>query len=329
MLNFIKNLFNKKEPEFSWAKVDQPAVLDNAISFDEIVATANPVNWKQLDPNIYNYPVRNQGSSGSCVAATFALICSIMYFLRTGTWIDFSFMFIYTQRSNKPDEGMFGSDVWTKGIIPDDLMPSDNKTEKQMNEAKIYPWLNELAKTFQMGTPIIIPVRDIDKIASVIQTTGKPIQIFVQFGTGEWNKVPKILSDKVPYGHSVTVLDFGMYEGEKSLLIQDSWGKDLSTINGKRIIKDSFYSKRNCFAQYFMNFRFDIQDVKPKYDGSIKSLQDCLKYEGCFPSNIESTGTFGSLTKESVIKFQVKYKLYPTLGNVGPLTKKKLSELFN
>jgi len=331
MFNFIKDLF-KPKPKYQelGALIYNDRDTENLYKFDEIVATANKVNWnKQLNPERFNFPVRNQNGSGSCVGATRALIWSIMYFQRTGIWVDFSFKWVYGQRSNKPAEGMFAQDVLSVGMIPDDLMPSDNLSEAQMNDIKLLPWLPEIAKVFEMGVPITVPVKDIDKIASIIETTGKPLQIFVRFGPGEWGKVPKILGNNMPYGHSITVLpEYGLYESEKALLIQDSWGKDLNTINGKRIIKESFFKQRNVFAQYWMNFKFDGMNTKPKYDGSVTSLQDCLTYDGVFPSNVTARGYFGQVTVEAVKKFQAKYGILVT-GSVGRVTTAKLNELFS
>lgn len=321
------NFFKKKEKvPYLGVVLETKAELASRPHFEEIVASANPVNWKVLDPNLFKYPIRNQDGSSSCVAATRALVWSIMYFKKSGDWVDFSFAWPYAHRSNKPSGGMNAVDALEKGMIPDALMPSDNRSEDTLNNYLIRPWLYDTAKDFLMGTPIVLPEKDIEIVASVIETTGKPVQLFFVFGNGEWTKAPKVVATTTPYCHSVTAIDYGMYDGEKALLIQDSWGNDLNTINGKRIVKESFYTKRNIFAQYFIKFKFEQTD-KPIYDGSIKSLQDCLKFEQVFPSNVTSTGTFGPVTKQAVIDFQKKYGLDP-VGVVGPLTTKKLKELY-
>ena len=59
----------------------------------------------------------------------------------------------------------------------------------------------------------------------------------------------------------------------------------------------------------------------------IKILQDCLKYLGCFPKDIESTGNFYSVTFKAVKLFQSRYGI-PNTGFVGILTRAKLNELF-
>ena len=68
---------------------------------------------------------------------------------------------------------------------------------------------------------------------------------------------------------------------------------------------------------------------KPSYDESVKSLQDCLKHYGTFPSNVDSTGYMGNITWKAVRDFQVKEGLHPTgVNNVGVKTKARLHQLY-
>lgn len=68
---------------------------------------------------------------------------------------------------------------------------------------------------------------------------------------------------------------------------------------------------------------------KPSYNGSIISLQKCLLYEGLFPVTVRFTENFGPITQKAVREFQVKHNLHPTgVSNVGPLTQRKLKQLY-
>ena len=62
------------------------------------------------------------------------------------------------------------------------------------------------------------------------------------------------------------------------------------------------------------------------------ALQDCLKYEGVFPSNADSTGLFGAITKKAVQDFQLKYAITTVgstgYGRVGPKTRAQLNLLY-
>jgi hypothetical protein len=99
IIKFILGLF-KSKPDFIHGVVENdPILLSRQPQFEEMVAKARPVDWKPLDVSkLPDYPVRNQNGASACVAFTIALICSILYFLRTGVWINFSAAWIYSRR---------------------------------------------------------------------------------------------------------------------------------------------------------------------------------------------------------------------------------------
>ncbi len=109
--------------------------------------------------------------------------------------------------------------------------------------------------------------------------------------------------------------------------------------DGQRIITEDFHSKRNFFAAYPINFKFEeLCMPKPSYtfnkdlsygmnNNDVKMLQCCLKFEGLFPVNTECTGSFYGLTLSAVKQFQAKYGI-PQTGYVGQITRAKLNELF-
>lgn len=350
MFELLKKLFVRKtktvEPTSSvqllGAVMQDEATLAQLPHFDEIVASARPVDWKPLDvQKLPDYPISDQDGSGSCVAQTMALIASILYFKISNTWVKFSPKWFYRQRTNK-GQGMWYTDasglMANVGALPDVFMPSEKLNEEQMNTGEITAILKDVARNFKIDKDLVLlPAGDIETVASTMQTTGKPLMLWWKFGPGEWDKVPHIVGTATPYVHSTTGLapakegemTFGLYEGEKAIVMQDSWGQNLGTINGKRIIKESFFKTRNILAAYPIKFRFEGGTInKPRYDGTVTSLQDCLKYDGDFPTNVDSTGVYGSVTTAAVRKFQTKYGIEP-LGIVGPKTKAKLSELFS
>lgn len=146
--------------------------------------------------------------------------------------------------------------------------------------------------------------------------------------------------------HSVAVVDFFLYpiDGvlKKCLLIEDS--AHFGNIT-RRVITEDFFKARNWFNRYAMNYKFYDQtqpsptpvpvDPKPIYtfstalefipldsNGNISdlaknaaqekdviALQNILKYEGCMPINVGSTGYYGAITAKAVLKFQVKYSV--------------------
>lgn len=67
---------------------------------------------------------------------------------------------------------------------------------------------------------------------------------------------------------------------------------------------------------------------EPSFDGSIISLQKCLKAEGLFPDGVEFFENYGPITKKGVIAFQKRYGIWPAVGFFGPVTKARLRILY-
>lgn len=197
--------------------------------FSEMVAEANPVNWKTLDiTKTPKYMVYSQNGSGSCVAFSVCLIATILYKLRRGMDICFSASYIYQQRTNQ-GSGMIGTEAFkiaSKGMLLNELMPSFDLTETAINSVPKYPEYDIVAQGFAFEDRLVqLPIKDIDTIASVLQTTGKPINVWFEFNNAEWTSEPKILTNNIQARHSVVAVDYGMWNGKKAIVIQDSWGK--------------------------------------------------------------------------------------------------------
>lgn len=336
-------------------------------SFRETVAKANAVNWIEKQISEWRkFPIYDQDGSGSCVAQTMRKLLTILYWLKYGVIVDFSASDIYGRRANKPGTGMSGIDVFKiaqEGVTLNLFAPSDGMNDAQMDAVKIEKFMREVGDVFKIGNYLMLPVGDVETIASVIQTTGKGVMIWTFWNYDEYNEAPQIihpeLTPSVAQGiHSVAAVDFTLYQGEKALVIDDSWNKTFG-FNGQRVIRESFLKKRNFFAAYPMNFAFEGLDGKPvhKFEKDLKfipldssgeisnvtlneyqkadviALQDILKYEKFMASNIQSTGYFGSITAEAVYKYQTAHgvasqaELDSLKGRVvGPATRTSLNK---
>ena len=362
-----------EEPQFqSGALLDtrtEEAKLSD-YKFEELVVSINPVNWIEKVQGAWRrFPIFNQDGSSSCVAQTLAKLLGILYYLKNQLYVHFSATHIYQRRANKPSSGMMGVDalsIGKEGVTLEELVPSQNMNDSQMDNTQIPQYKKDVGSVFKIGNYVILPVKDIDTIASVIQTTEKGVMVWFYFQSDEWTDVPEIKNPNLDLyaastgRHSVTAVDFTMYAGEKALIIEDSWGK-FAGLQGQRVIRESFFKARNFFAAYPITFKFEDQTVpppvppqpvppvnpKPKYnftkvltfgttDPDVKALQDILKYEGTFPKNVNSTGYYGSVTAKGVFDFQVKHQVAP-LGElqslkghrVGSKTLAKLNQLYN
>jgi hypothetical protein len=355
--NFLEKIF--KKPKGTGALLDERPEEEKIkdYKFEEIVSQANPVDWREKPQNEWRkFPIFNQNGSGSCVAQTLAKLLGIMYWLKNGNYVHFSATHIYQRRINKPSSGMSGVDaldIARKGVTLEVLAPSQNMTDEQMDAMPIENYKQEVGQIFRIGNYVILPIKDIETVASVIQTTGKGVMVWFYFKFDEWTNEPEIkypdldLRGAGTARHSVTAVDYTIWKGKKALIIEDSWGLNYG-YNGQRIITEDFYKARNFFAAYPINFQFEEGEItKPKYNftkdlkfgetsDDIKALQNILKYEGLFPLNAESTGYYGSITAKGVLNFQKKYQIasdaeLDALGGriVGPKTRSKLNELYS
>ncbi len=330
----FKNFRSSIPKDFTGAILPTPdQIAEMPKLMGELVASANPVTWKPLDINkIPRYPTYSQNGSSSCVAMSISLIASILYYKRTNIQIMFSPSWVYKQRVNKPDGGMVGTDAFSiasKGMLPEILMPSQDLTEGQINSVPIYPWYQKVAEVFALeDQPVNLPIKDIETVASVMQTTGKPVNVWYDFLRTEWTSIPFISGIfGLLLRHSVVAIDYGIYEGSKALAIQESWGVGATQFGSIRIIKEGFHNARNIFAMYPRRFRFETTEDKPKYDGTIISFQRCMKAIALFPDDVPFVENWGPLSSSACKKFQEKYGIQQT-GLIGPQTNAKLMELF-
>lgn len=350
---------NNNEQFFSGALIDTrgDAEKENDYQFGEIVAATNPVNWvEKLQSAWRRFPIFNQDGSGSCVAQTLAKLLGILYWLKNQLYVHFSATHIYQRRANRPSGGMAGVDAFDiarKGATLEELVPSQNMTDPQMDGIEIPQYKQDVGSVFKIGNYVSLPIKDIDTIASVIQTTDKGVMVWFYFEHREWTDVPQVLNPNLDLRaastsrHSVTAVDFTLYQGKRALIIEDSWGPGYG-MGGQRIITEDFFRVRNWFAAYPINFAFEDQTqpqpqpspgpVKPKYTfvkslefiswdsaknqpanivlhenqkDDVVALQNILRYEGRFPANVSSTGYYGSITARAVDNFQRAHQVAP------------------
>jgi len=329
MIEFIKRLFTKKPPiRFMGVLGEQND--ENVYDFEEVVARASNPIWIEKKPTEWRtFLSQWQYSSSSCVAFTIAKIAQILYYLKTGRKIKFSPGWIYRKRNPKV-EGMWidnAVSIAGGGLPTEELYPSENLTEIQINSLPDLAYADGVAKEFALSVNWVKVPLDFDTVASTIQATQKGIMLWFDFGNQEWfgKGIPVIRGSKLIYRHSVCAVDAVVYKGQRYIVIEDSAETD-TEFGHRKLISEDFFS-RCMLARYPLNFKFDAKVDKPRYDGSVTSLQDCLKFEGVFPTNTDSTGRIGNITIQAIKDFQKKYNIQQT-GTVGPITKEKLLELY-
>lgn len=316
----------------------------------EILASAAQVQWTEKPQNTWRkFPIFDQNGSGSCVAQTQAKELGIMRYLTDGVYVHFSATDGYQRRVNKPSPGMQADDarrIAKEGMTLEALSPSQGMTDAQMDGAIVEPYKRQVGAVFSVPNYLSLPNGDINAVASTIQATGKGVMIFVYFKYDEWTNKPVIIHSDLAVGdadalrHAIPVVDFTLQLNEKCVIIEDSWGPG-AAMGGQRVLTESFFKKRSYYSGYLLNFKFqEGGPQKPHHffaddmqlgdtNAEVKALQDCLRYEGTFPANADSTGYFGPITQKAVQSFQLKYGIAGAgglgYGRVGPKTRAVLN----
>lgn len=306
--------------------------------FDEIVAKANPVDWKEKRASEWrSFPVQNQNGSGSCVAQTARKLLRVLIWLKTGRDLDFSASHIYQRRVNKPAGGMGGVDVFEimkQGVTLNAMMPSDDMSDEEMDGVPTTYFDEKIGEVFKIDNYVQPTPGDFETVASIIQTTGKAVMVWFYFTSAEWSRtIPKIINANLTTyeadasRHSVPAVDFGLKNGKKYIKVEDSAHFAGLT---EHFIDEEFFAKRNFFIGYPINFKYSVKETftvlpitKTLKFGmrsiEVVNLQKMLQERGYFPDNSQTTGYFGAVTLKAVKDFQ-KAQGLTVDGIVGPNT---------
>ncbi len=279
--------------------------------------------WIEHDHKILrSFELQNQDGSSSCVAQATAKILAIHEVQEGKEYKRLCPKFIYTRRQNYPSGGMYLpgalSIACKNGACEEVIQPCDFKGESFMNQKTEPVTALQNADKFK-GKYYFQITGGIDKIAEVIEQ-GYGVLLGFHFDRDEWTDVPFINpSAENKIGHGVAAVDYGLYNGQKALVIEDSW--DTQTGRGKvRIITEEFLNKKCFYAGYVTslpNYTF----TKVLRFGSkgidVRKLQEKLW--------LHIDGVFGNKTLAAVKKFQSAHGLYPD-GIVGRLTNIELNK---
>lgn len=319
---------------------DEAKAKDFQYSNSELAGASTP-QWKTKTPDQWNnYPSRNQISSSSCVAQAFS---KALFTLGHDV---VSAHPVYRSRKNFNEKGMWlydGADILKKlGTVPESVSPSQNLGEFEMNRD-----INAEVRKVLQSNPIKIGGyayvdRNIEDIASAIEEHKHCV---LTFGASnpEWTDIPEIKGQPEWY-HAVCAIDYTIYDGQKYIVIEDSWGDNVGRFGDRRLISADFITKRCTGAMVVLPY---VKENKKAYTftrtlrlGSkgveVQELQKALKELGFFPQT-NTTQVFGKITEAAVKRFQEKYRdeilvpagLKQPTGIFGPATIKKLNQLMN
>lgn len=330
MFNFIKALFQQNH--YTGLIPDPRKESDKALDYlhEEIAGDVAPV-YKQGLLNLNQYPDENQNYTSSCVAHGCTLAS-------TKGSPRLSKMFLYRNRANFPNEGMWlqnaGDILKNSGSCLYETLPNVN-TEILANNIAISDAAKQEAANNKVTSYVQIADPTIDKIASVINQ-GKPVAIIIYASFKEWSKAYPSLEDNPPMAiapirHCIGVVDAFIDNGIKFLKIQDSaW---FGGINVRYLSED--FIKARCYGAIYFTTLLPAPSPKPDHifnidmrqgdsSAEVVFLQKRFMYEGFFPAIQTPTGYFGGITLKAVMDYQKAHGL-PWFGFVGPMTRQVLN----
>lgn len=326
MFNFILNLF--KKPYTPGLIPDPRNATAKAKDFqhNEVTYAVVPVSWieKPVGDWIKGI-VRDQDGSSSCVGQGSAKGLEMK--------LDkvYSAHPIYRRRPNFSGLGMYlqaaGDIVKNQGTTTEDKDPSQKMSEVQMNTPVV------VDTPVKSTNYVFVDKSDIESIAQVIRDHKHCVLTF-ESNYDEWTDVPHYIGNATKWGHCVCSVDYTLYNGEKALIIDESWGVGVTQFNAQRVITKSFLQARGTGAMYFLidtgntpqkpNFVF-TRDLEygMKVDKEVVALQDALAYFGFLITDpAYHIGNYLQMTANAVLKWQIANNVAP-IGELNALQGKR------
>jgi len=320
-INFFKK---NKEPEFNPGALESP--LDNRDIALSVVQAK--IEHREL-PEAYMVPyklrISDQGITPHCVGYSAATMKEEKE-RREKIPVDFDGDWLYNEC--KKIDGYSGDGTYLRTVF---------QVLKNVG-AKPLGGSESDAANYKIGAYAALDDISIEGIKRAIYENGV-IQVLFKGTKAGWSyllkgyiRTPK--AGETIWGHAVALIGWN----KNNLIGQNSWGSNWG--DGAFFYFDEKYPIKEGWA-ILVDLPSDFKFAKkPEYaflndlklgmkNEEVKMLQECLKYEDCFPIKIESTGLFGSVTLGAVKKFQEKYSIIPTAGYVGTITRTKLNQLFS
>jgi len=362
---FIKNLFKKEfQPPKNGVREEVGYTPDKRNLMDEEIAVKHqPVIWREKKPEEFRHFYNgeySQDGSGSCVAWQLALMLEQEEYLENQVRRKLSARSIYAQGYVPDGGGMYVEEalklVRNKGATLEYLLPSNNKNEKEMRKLDDYKLdAKEIAKIYRPKNYVYLSEKSFDRIAEVIQTTGKVLGCAIigdhNFGFTKNNGfVQPPGEDRSQWWyHAIVLTDFGLINGKKYISFEHCWGKSGYKGLGYGFLSEDWLPYMYVKPFYFIELPDDYQKGKIDFHyewkrnlglGSrgedVSMLQEALKILGFYAWSNPTSGYYGYLTYSAVKRFQETYKdeilkplgLDKPTGYFGKKSREVLNKIF-
>lgn len=323
----------EKEKDFSSAEVD--------------LGEIKYVSYATAKKNAEKYVERNQRSKSSCVPS------SIANALFNTENVELADEPNYRQRSNYPQAGCYWIDQLDLCVnfgMAKRSVAKEVTTERKANAYVITKEMVEDAKEHRQRSYVF--TIDFDSIIRAINS-GYPVVFSIGSNRKEYaNDKPQVIGGTINIHHAICAIPNTGYKkgNEYGFFITDS--AHFGDVVKRNITKDFYDNRRRFYGAYFIDLVYTPEPewITPeKYKGykfnrnltvgsrgsDVVALQDILKANGLFPSNIGSTGYFGGITRQAVKDFQKKYEksilwiigLSKPTGYFGPSSRRQIHKL--
>lgn len=323
------------------------------------IGGAKPFDWEKgfdIEQKLgFTIPVKDQNGSLSCGGQAWAYYMQVLEAIETGSFEERSAKYIYAQ-TNLPGGGSAGRDncdvCIKQGVAIESLCPSyeanmppneqfmikssditdDAKTNAKLAKSKLYANVRN----------------DIESFATAIEANNGLIMLITGENNGTWTSVfpqpPASTNYQNMWNHWLYIGKAKLINGKKYIGVLNSWGAGVGE-NGWQWISEDYFQKYIYYGWTLSIKKFE-STTKPKHkfvnplvlgvnNNDVKALQDILKYEKLFPSNVDSTGYYGNITAKAVYEWQVKHNV-ASLSELdslkgrrcGQKTINKLNELY-
>jgi hypothetical protein len=325
----------------------------------EVAEASAPFAWipgtgpdKTIDALL---PTKNQGASGSCGGQAVSYYGEVIRYVYAGDGAQRSAKYPYSQVF-APGGGSNARDLANIAIKQGFALESDcpsyqagfPPTEAFMERPQdITPVARIGAAKDQASMAYAFPTIELDSVAQAASACLGILLAISGTNNGTWLSsepkppTPQDFASGAPWRHFMYARDPQIYNGKKGLWAKQSWGAGVG-LNGWQFLDEDYFAAGGIWdamvliynsapvAPPHYTFAADLKlgDTGP----AVTALQQYLAYDGEF--NLSPTGTFGPITANALLRFQLKYSLssVATLDELGgevcgPATRAKLNAL--
>lgn len=345
--------FRKKEIPRELLGCKKEPVDKRDYTIEEVLKAFPPFDWKKeydVEEELgLKIPIKNQGSSGSCVGQAWSYYAAVLEAFETKVYREQSARWIYSQ-IYLPGGGAYSRDagqvLTNQGIVPSVLFP-DKRTEEEMRKKDdMTKDLIAVAKVYLKSS--YVHIREsytIDIFASIMkERKGFVGAVFDGFDASWSTPFPKP-SGRPEYGHAIYFCKARLFNNEPKIGFPNSWGERIGDKGWQWLGKEWFKTGRIRFPKVVVDLPSEVIRLpeKPKYyfdkdlfygnrNRDVEMLQRCLAYENCF-FYPDFTGAYFGYTARAVRCFVNKHfpknvaSLYDG-RKVNSSIRAKLNEIF-